>query len=65
MDDKIPTFKLILVGDSGTIINIILTIFFLFFIPQYLQGTGKSCLLNRYTKGSWMIDSYPTIGAEF
>jgi len=31
MDDKIPTFKLILVGDSGTIINIILTIFFFFF----------------------------------
>ena len=30
MDDKIPTFKLILVGDSGTIINIILTIFFFF-----------------------------------
>jgi len=64
MDDKIPTFKLILVGDSGTIINIILTIFF-FFLSLNLQGTGKSCLLNRYTKGSWMIDSYPTIGAEF
>ena len=65
MDDKIPTFKLILVCYSGTMINIILTIFIFFFIPQYLQGTGKSCLLNRYTKGSWMIDSYPTIGAEF
>ena len=40
MDDKIPTFKLILVGDSGTIINIILTIFFFFY----------SSIFTRYRK---------------